>query len=71
MVTAEQEKNKAIQKVLESRQETLTKEAATIKNAADKGGLTVDQLLQYEMIKAIKDAPNEKVNIQVSANKPK
>lgn len=71
MVTAEQEKNKAIQKVLESRQETLSKEAATIKNAADKGGLTVDQLLQYEMIKAIKDAPNEKVNIQVSANKPK
>lgn len=48
MVTAEQEKNKAIQKVLESRQETLSKEASTIKNATDKGGLTVDQLLQYE-----------------------
>lgn len=67
MVNAEQEKNKAIQRVLESREETLTKEASTIKNAADKGGLSVDQLLQYELIKVLKEGNSDKVNIQVSA----
>lgn len=71
MVNAEQEKNKAIQKVLESRQETLTKEASTIRNAADKGGLSVDQLLQYEMIKVMKEGNSEKVNIQVNAKPSK
>lgn len=66
MVNAEQEKNKAIQKVLESRQETLSKEASTIKNAADKGGLSVDQLLQYELIKVMKEGNSDKVNYQVN-----
>lgn len=64
-VKAETEKNAAIRKILETREDTLTKEARVISNAAAKGGITVDQLLSYETIKAMKemDASNLRVNV--------
>lgn len=71
MINAEAEKNKAINAVLSSRLETLTKEANTIKEAAEKGGITVDQLLTYETIKAIRESGNNNVNVTIPLkNKP-
>lgn len=63
---AELEKTTAIERNLESRKKTLALEAATVKYAADHGCLTIDQFLQYELIKAIKDG-STKSSIQIKA----
>ena len=66
-VQAEQERNNATQKVLFSRQEAMTGEANVLKHTAEKTGLSIDQLLQYEMIKAIREAPSGTVKVNVDA----
>lgn len=76
LLNAEKEKNDATMAVLASRKDTLAAEAKTLSQAAEQGGITVDQLLTYETIKAIKETPNSQVrmNMDVKANntpKPK
>lgn len=71
MVNAEKEKNQAIQAILASREETLTRKAQTIKNAADKAGITVDELLNYEMIEVLRES-NNPISLNISTrNSPK
>jgi hypothetical protein len=55
ILAAEKAKNEATLAVIESRQDSMDKEATVLKHAADTAGITVDQLLQAELIKAIRD----------------
>jgi regulator of protease activity HflC (stomatin/prohibitin superfamily) len=55
ILAAEKAKNEATLAVIESRQTSMDKEATVLKHAADTAGITVDQLLQAELIKAIRD----------------
>jgi hypothetical protein len=55
LIDAETAKNNAIVAILKNRESRMTAEAKAIKNAADASGLTVDQLLQSQMIDTIKE----------------
>jgi hypothetical protein len=55
ILAAEKAKNEATMAVIESRQNALDKEATVLRHAADTAGITIDQLLQAELIKAIRD----------------
>lgn len=55
ILAAEKAKNEATLAVIQSRQESMDKEATVLRHAADVAGITVDQLLQAELIKAIRD----------------
>lgn len=55
ILAAEKAKNEATLAVIQSRQDSMDKEATVLKHAADVAGITVDQLLQAELIKAIRD----------------
>lgn len=61
LLAAERVKNEATMAILESRQKTLAKEASVLKAAAAEGGLTVDQLLQAELIKALREGVKAEV----------
>lgn len=65
-VKAEQEKNDAVMRVLSSREAVLTQEATLLKRASDKSGVSVSDILQNEMIKAIRDNTNSSPNVQVT-----
>jgi hypothetical protein len=55
LIDAEMAKNNAIIAILKNRGTRLTAEAKIIKDAATESGITVDQLLQSQMIDAIKE----------------
>ena len=55
LIDAETAKNKAIVAILHNREERMAAEAKALKTAADTAGISVDQLLQSQMIDAIKD----------------
>jgi hypothetical protein len=63
VLAAERARNEATMAILESRQKTLSQEALVIKNAAMAGGLTVDQLLQAELIKALREGVKAEVMV--------
>ena len=65
-VKAETEKNAAVMRVLASREAVLTQEATLLKRASEKTGVSIDSILQNEMIKAIRDSAGEtKVQVTV------
>lgn len=64
VINAETAKNAATMAVLANRESTLTKEAQLIANVAKTSGLSVDQLLQYETIKAIHDGAVTHLQVQ-------
>lgn len=55
VLAAEKAKNEATMAILASRQATLTQEAKVLHDAAAEGGITVDQLLQSELLKVIRE----------------
>lgn len=55
LIDAETAKNDAIISILKGREKRLAAEAKILKTAADEAGLTVDQLLQSQLIDAIKE----------------
>jgi hypothetical protein len=55
ILAAEKAKNEATMAVIESRQLAMDKEATVLRHAADTAGISIDQLLQAELIKAIRD----------------
>jgi len=61
MVAAERARNEATVAILESRQQSLTQEATVLKNAAAAAGISVDQLLQAELIKALREGVKAEV----------
>lgn len=66
VINAETAKNAATMAVLANRESTLTKEAQLIANVAKTSGLSVDQLLQYETIKAIHDGAQTHLQVQTA-----
>lgn len=65
ILSAEKTRNEATMAVLESRKNTLTQEYAVMKHAADAAGLTVDQMLQVELIKALREGAKAEVIVPV------
>jgi hypothetical protein len=65
VLAAEKAKNEATMAVLASRQATLAQEAKVLKAAADAGGITVDQLLQSELLKVWREGAKADVVIPV------
>ena len=65
VLAAEKAKNEATMAVLASRQATLSQEAKVLKAAADAGGITVDQLLQSELLKVWREGAKADVVIPV------
>lgn len=63
VLAAERARNEATMAILESRQKTLTQEATVLKSAATASGLTVDQLLQAELIKALREGVKAEVMV--------
>jgi hypothetical protein len=66
VLAAEKAKNEATIAVLESRKNTLTQEAIVLKQAADTAGITVDQLLQAELIKAMREGAKVEVVVPIA-----
>lgn len=71
VINAEAAKNAATMAILENREKTLTKEATLISNVSKNSGISVDQLLQYETIKAIKEGAATHVQVPATGVKPK
>lgn len=65
LLAAERSRNEATMAILESRQKTLTQEAMVLKAAANASGLTVDQLLQGELIKALREGVKAEVVVPI------
>lgn len=63
-VQAETAKNEAVMKILASRESVLTQEATLLKRASEKSGISVENILQNELIKAVRE--NNNTNVQVS-----
>jgi hypothetical protein len=63
VLAAERARNEATMAILESRQKTLTQEATVLKSAATASGLTVDQLLQAELIKALREGVKAEIMV--------
>jgi len=61
LVAAERARNEATVAILESRKQSLTQEATVLKNAAAAAGISVDQLLQAELIKALREGVKAEV----------
>lgn len=72
LIDAETAKNDAIMAILKNREKRLSAEAKIIKTAADESGLSVDQLLQSQLIDAIKEGgAHPQVTVQATTNSPK
>lgn len=67
LIDAETAKNDAIMAILKNREKRLSAEAKIIKTAADESGLSVDQLLQSQLIDAIKEG-GAHTQVTVQAN---
>lgn len=72
LIDAETAKNDAIISILKGREKRLAAEAKILKTAADEAGLTVDQLLQSQLIDAIKEGNvHPQVTVQATTTSPK
>lgn len=69
-IEAEKAKNNATNMVLENREKTLTKEYQVLVNSAKNSGLSIDQALEYEYMKIIKENDIPIQNNKIMKNKP-
>lgn len=63
LIDAETQKNNATMTILASRQKVLTAELGTFKKAAEGAGMTVDQALEYETLKAVQDGAQTRISV--------
>ena len=64
VLAAEKAKNEATMAVLASRKATLAQEAKVLHDAAVEGGISVDQLLQAELLKVMREGAKADVVVQ-------